>query len=60
MPIDIKEMHVRTTVERHVVTEEELPEEVLRSMEDRIAERLSARESEQSDTQRPAKKKNER
>lgn len=60
MPIDIKEMHVRTTVERHVVTEEELPEEVLRSMEDRIAERLSARESEQPDPQRPAKKKNER
>lgn len=60
MPIDIKEMHVRTTVERHVVTEEELPEEVLRSMEDRIAERLSARESELPDTQRPAKKKNER
>ena len=60
MPIDIKEMHVRTTVERHVATEEELPEEVLRSMEDRIAERLSARENEQHGSTTADEKKNER
>ena len=60
MPIDIKEMHVRTTVEQHVVTDEKLPEEVLRSMEDRIAERLSARESEQPGSTTADEKKNKR
>ena len=37
MPIIIKEMHVRTVVERRIVTEAELPEEILRRIEDRVA-----------------------
>ena len=36
MPIIIKEMHVRTVVERRIVTEAELPEEILRRIEDRV------------------------
>lgn len=60
MPIIIKEMHVRTVVERRIVTEEELPEEILRKIENRVVERLSARESGQSDTRRLTKRKNER
>ena len=56
MPIVIKEMHVRTVVERRIVTEAELPEEMLR----KIVERLSARESGQPDTRRLTKRKNER
>ena len=39
MPIIIKEMHVRTVVERRIVTEAELPEEILRRIEDREAVR---------------------
>ena len=54
MPIVIKEMHVRTVVERRIVTE------VLRKIENRVVERLSARESGQPDTRRLTKRKNER
>ena len=50
MPIVIKEMHVRTVVERRIVTEAELPEEILRKIENQVVERLSARESGQPDT----------
>lgn len=60
MPIIIKEMHVRTVVERRIVTEAELPEEILRRIEDRIVERLSARESGQPDPRRQTRRKNER
>lgn len=60
MPIVIKEMHVRTVVERRIVTEAELPEEILRKIESRVAERLSARESGQPDMRRHTRKKNER
>ena len=35
MPIVIKEMHVRTVVERRIVTEAELTEEMLRKIENR-------------------------
>ena len=49
MPIVIKEMHVRTVVERRIVTEAELTEEMLRK-----------RESGQPDTRRLTKRKNER
>lgn len=59
MPIVIKEMHVRTVVERRIVTEAELPEEILRRIEDRIVERLSARESRQPGPRRQTKR-NER
>lgn len=60
MPIVIKEMHVRTVVERRIVTETEVSEELLRKIESRIVERLSARESGQPDTRRLMKRKNER
>lgn len=60
MPIVIKEIHVRTVVERRIVTEEELPEEVLRRIENHIVERLSARESGQTDSRRLTRRKNER
>ena len=60
MPIVIKEMHVRTVVERHIVTEAELTEEMLRKIENRVVERLSARENGQPDTRRLTKRKNER
>ena len=43
MPIIIKEMHVRTVVERRIVTEAELPEEILRRIEDRVDPRRQTR-----------------
>ena len=60
MPIIIKEMHVRTVVERRIITETELPEEILRKIENRGVERLSARESGQTDSRRLTKRRNER
>nr|DAP24222.1 MAG TPA: hypothetical protein [Caudoviricetes sp.] len=60
MPIIIKEMHVRTVVERRIITETELPEEILRKIENRVVERLSARESGQTDSRRLTKRRNER
>lgn len=60
MPIVIKEIHVRTVVERRIVTEAELPEEVLRRIENRVVERLYGRESGQPDTLRQMRRKNER
>lgn len=60
MPIIIKEMHVRTVVERRIITETELPEEILRKIENRVVERLFARESGQTDSRRLTKRRNER
>lgn len=60
MPIVIKEMHVRTVVERRIVTEADVPEELLRRIEDRVVDRLSARESGQPDARRQTRRKNER
>lgn len=42
MPVIIKEIHVRTVVERRIVTETEVPEEIMRKIEKRILDRLSA------------------
>lgn len=42
MPVVIKEIHVRTVVERRIVTETEVPEEIMRKIEKRILDRLSA------------------
>lgn len=36
MAVIIKEMRIRTVVEKRVVPEAELPEEILRKVEDRI------------------------
>lgn len=60
MPIVIKEMHIRTVVERRIVTEADVSEELLRKIESRVAARLSARESGQPDTRRQTRKRNER
>jgi len=59
MPIVIKEIQVRTVVERRMVTETEMPEDVLREIEERIADRLTARESGQPAIRRQTKR-NER
>lgn len=44
MAVIIKEMRIRTVVEKRVVTEAELPEEILRKVEDRILDRISKEE----------------
>lgn len=44
MPIVIKEMHVRTVVEKRIITEADVSEELLRKIEDRVRQGLSVRE----------------
>lgn len=44
MAVIIKEMHIRTVVEKRVVTEAELPEEIIRKIERRVLDRLSEEE----------------
>ena len=41
MTVIIKEMRIRTVVEKRVVTEAELPEEIIRKIENRVLDRLS-------------------
>lgn len=60
MPIIIKEMHVRTVVERKLITETDVSEEVIRKIEKRIVDRLSDDEDGQSVRQFPMRRKNER
>ena len=60
MPIIIKEMHVRTVVERKVVAETDISEEVMRKLENRIVDRLSDREEGQPGRQIATRRKNER
>lgn len=62
MPIVIKEMHVRTVVERKIITETEISEDVIRKMEERIVDRLLDNETLQSvgHTHMQTRKKNER
>ncbi|RHO71133.1 hypothetical protein DW083_12325 [Parabacteroides sp. AF48-14] len=60
MPIVIKEMHVRTVVERRIVTETEVSEEILRKIESYVVERLSAPKDRQSPTGRQTRRRNER
>lgn len=61
MPIVIKEMHIRTVVEKRIATEAEIPDETIRKIESRVLDRLS----EENITGQPAgrrqtKRKNER
>ncbi|WP_294606298.1 hypothetical protein [uncultured Bacteroides sp.] len=44
MTVIIKEMRIRTVVEKRVVTEAELPEEIIRKIENRVLDRLSEEE----------------
>lgn len=61
MPIVIKEVHVRTVVEKRIITDAEVSEELLRKIEDRVRKGLSAGESSgQTTTRRWQRKKNER
>lgn len=60
MAVVIKEIHVRTVVERRILMETEVPEEILRKIENRVVERLSAHESGQPTTARQTRRKNER
>ncbi len=60
MPVIIKEMRIRTVVEKRIVTETEITEEIIRKIEDRVLDRLSAADSGQLAPQRWQRKKNER
>lgn len=40
MPIVIKEIHIRTVVERRIITETELSEEIIRKIENRVVDKL--------------------
>ncbi len=57
MPIVIKEMRVRTTVEKKIVSDAELSEEAIRRIEERILARLS---SAANDNASGRKRKNDR
>lgn len=41
MTVIIKEMHVRTVVERRIIAETEISEDVIRKIENRVVGRLS-------------------
>ena len=41
MPIVIKEMRIRTVVEKRIVTETEVSDEIIRKIESRVLDRLS-------------------
>lgn len=61
MPIVIKEMRIRTVVEKRIFTETEVSDEIIRKIESRVLDRLS----EENITGQPAgrrqtKRRNER
>ncbi|EKN07533.1 hypothetical protein [Parabacteroides johnsonii] len=56
MPIVIKEIHIRTVVERRIVTEEDVSEEIIRKIENRVVDKLSARENGQPDARRQTRR----
>nr|WP_129734265.1 hypothetical protein [Parabacteroides goldsteinii] len=60
MPVVIKEMRIRTVVEKRIVTEAEISEEIIRKIEDRVLDRLSAHESDQPAGLRWKRRRNER
>lgn len=60
MPVVIKEMHIRTVVEKRVVTEAEISEELIRKIGNRVRDRLDAEDSIRPATQRWQRKKNDR
>ncbi len=41
MPVVIKEMRVRTVIEKRIVTTAEIPDEIVRKIESRVLDRLS-------------------
>lgn len=60
MPVVIKEMHIRTVVEKRIVTEVEVSEELIRKIENRVRDRLDAEDSIRLGSQQWQRKKNER
>lgn len=60
MPVVIKEMHIRTVVEKRIVTEVEVSEEVIRKIENRVRDRLDAEDSIRLGSRQWQRKKNER
>ena len=60
MPVVIKEMHIRTVVEKRIVTEVEFSEELIRKIENRVRDRLDAEDSIRLGSRQWQRKKNER
>ena len=60
MPVVIKEMHIRTVVEKRIVTEVEVSEELIRKIENRVRDRLDAEDSIRPGSRQWQRKKYER
>ena len=60
MPVIIKEMRIRTVVEKRIVTDAEISDEIIRKIEDRVLNKLAAYESDQPAGNRRKRKRNER
>lgn len=61
MPVVIKEMRIRTVVEKRIITEAEVSDEIIRKIESRVLDRLSEENIVgQSAGRRQTKRKNER
>ncbi len=61
MPIVIKEMRIRTVVEKRIVTETEISDELVRKIENRVLDRLSDENiTGQPAGRRQTKRRNER
>lgn len=60
MPVVIKEMYIRTVVEKRIVTEVEVSEELIRKIENRVRDRLDAEDSIRLGSRQWQRKKNER
>ena len=60
MPVGEKEMHIRTVVEKRIVTEVEVSEELIRKIENRVRDRLDAEDSIRLGSRQWQRKKNER
>ena len=60
MPVVIKEMHIRTVVEKRIVTEVEVSEELIRKIENRVRDRLDAEDSIRLGSRQWQRKINER
>lgn len=61
MPIVIKEMRIRTVVEKRIVTETEVSDEIIRKIESHVLDRLSEENRNgQPAGHRPTRRRNER
>ena len=60
MPVVIKEIRIRTVVEKRIVAETEISEELIRKVGNRVRDRLDAEDSVRPATRRWQRKKTER